>query len=97
MARRISGEEFEKDRAEIPVREVRGNYGTHYIYDTYCKNRTKEEIQDTLDRLSVIAANGLIKQMLYDENPKSREKARVMLGIEETDLETLRERFTYIK
>lgn len=88
---RVSKEEFARRYEDVPVKAVTTESGmTHYFYDTHCVS--SEKVPEILDRLGRIATNALIDQML-NGTTNGREKARKMLGIEETDLEVLRASF----
>lgn len=90
---RVSKEEFARRHEDVPVKVMQTECGMRmrYIYDTHCVS--KEEVPAILEKLSRIATNALIEQMLNGKTEDSREKARHMLGIEETSLEILRESF----
>ena len=41
------------------VKTIQSGNATIYIHDDYCKDKTKEEIQATLDRIAAIALPAL--------------------------------------
>jgi|GEM_PF-2156195 len=50
------------EREEDLVEEFKIGNTTIKIYDTYCKNKTPEEIKAILDRCSYIASEALSRQ-----------------------------------